>query len=272
MADAPRSDRIGGMALANGLLVHGPHYWAAAVRDADGHTVVATGRKWVLRIGGLDRVPVVRGLARLGESFAVLPAVRRGLPQARFAMEDRRAVAVAAGATLAAAVLRRRTRSVFKQEVIGALLGLAPALVTLRGSRAAVWHAVEHKSIAAYEAGGADAVADAATHAKEHRRCGSNLVLPLMVSTVVGNTLARRIPAGRLPGLRTLITGISIGAAVEVFAFSVRRPGHIVSRVVHTSGHAMQVGFVTREPTADELTVGRAAMEALIDAETGRRR
>ena len=28
--------RLGGMALRNGLLIHGPTHWAAAVRDRDG--------------------------------------------------------------------------------------------------------------------------------------------------------------------------------------------------------------------------------------------
>ncbi|HMM49314.1 MAG TPA: DUF1385 domain-containing protein, partial [Miltoncostaeaceae bacterium] len=252
------------------LLVHGPRHWAAAVRDEDGRVVVAAGHKWTVRVGPLERVPLARGLARLGEAFAVLPAVRRGLPQARFALEDRRTAIVAAGATVAAFILRRRTRSVLAQETIGAVLGLVPMLITMRGSRAAVWHAVEHKSIAAYEAAGPAGIEHAAGQAKEHRRCGSTLVLPLMVSTIVGNTLARRLP-GRLPGVRMAISAISIGAAVEVFAFASRRPAHPLARVVHGAGHAMQAGFVTREPTADELLVGRAAMDALIDAETGQR-
>jgi len=259
------------MALANGLLVHGPTHWAAAVREDDGRLVVASGRKLVMRAGPLDRMPLVRGLARIGEAFAVLPMVRRALPQARFAMEDGRAATVAGAATVAAIVLRRRTRSVLGQEAIGAVMGLAPALVTLRGSRAAVWHAVEHKSIAAYEAGGPAGVARAADQAKEHTRCGSNLILPLLVSTVLGNTLARRLPLRRIPGARTLVSALSIGAAVEVFAFAARRPRHLLSRVVHGTGHAMQAGFVTREPTADELVVGRAAMDALVQAETGLR-
>jgi uncharacterized protein YqhQ len=37
--------RLGGMALANGLLVHGPTHWAAAVRRADGTIGVASGPK-----------------------------------------------------------------------------------------------------------------------------------------------------------------------------------------------------------------------------------
>ena len=42
-ADGPL--RLGGMALANGLLVHGPSHWAAAIRRADGTVGVASGPK-----------------------------------------------------------------------------------------------------------------------------------------------------------------------------------------------------------------------------------
>lgn len=267
MADPPRSNRLGGMALANGLLVHGPGHWAAAVRDENGKVVVASGRKHLFRAGPLTDLPLARGLVRLGEAFAVLPSVRRGLPQARFAMEDRRAVAGAVGATVVAAIARRRLRWVLAQEAVGAVAGLAPALLTLRGSRAAVWHAVEHKSIAAYESGGADEVAHADVHAKEHDRCGSNLILPLLVSTTIGNTISRTVFKRRALGARTVVSALSIGAAVEVFSFSARRPEHPLSRLVHGVGHAMQSGFATREPSQSDLLVGRAAMEALLRAE-----
>lgn len=267
MADPPRSNRLGGMALANGLLVHGPAHWAAAVRGEDGELIVASGPKRLLRAGPLTDLPLVRGLVRLGEAFAVLPSVRRGLPQARFPMEDGGTIAAAVGATAVAALARRRIPSVLAQEAVGAVAGLAPALVALRGSRAAIWHAVEHKSIAAFEAGGADEVPRAADHAKEHERCGSNLILPLLISTTVGNTVARKLLRRRSIGGRSLVSAVSIGCAVEVFAFSARRPGHPVSRVVHRVGHAMQSGFATREPSEGDLLVGRAAMEELLRAE-----
>jgi uncharacterized protein YqhQ len=255
------------MALANGLLVHGPRHWAAAVRNDDGRVIVASGKKHLFRAGPITDLPLARGLVRLGEAFAVLPAVRRGLPQARFAMEDRRTVTVAIGATVAAAIARRRIRSILAQEAVGALAGLAPAMITLRGSRAAVWHAVEHKSIAAYEAGGADEVANAQDHAKEHERCGSNLILPLVVTSTLGNWVARRAFRGRALGGRALIGAASIGAAVEMFSFSARRPEHPVSRVIHRVGHAVQSGFATTEPCPGDMLVGRAAMEALLRAE-----
>jgi uncharacterized protein YqhQ len=36
---------------------------------------------------------------------------------------------------------------------------------------------------------------------------------------------------------------------------------------VHWSGHAIQAGFVTREPGEDQLAVGRLAMEEILRAE-----
>ena len=83
--------RLGGMALGNGLLVHGPTHWAAAVRDRDDAIVTASGRK--PRIAAVDGVPGVRGVVRLGEAFAVIPLVKRALPQARLPFESRTAAA-----------------------------------------------------------------------------------------------------------------------------------------------------------------------------------
>ena len=63
-----------------------------------------------------------------------------------------------------------------------AVLGLAPAALALRDSQLAAYHGVEHKAIAGYEQG-----KDAAETAKEHDRCGSNLVAPMLISTMAGN-------------------------------------------------------------------------------------
>src|ERR687897_537259 len=78
--------RLGGMALRNGLLVHGPSHWAVAIRADDGSVKVASGHK--PRVTELDRIPGLRGLVRLAESFAVIPLVKKGLPQAKLAFEN----------------------------------------------------------------------------------------------------------------------------------------------------------------------------------------
>ena len=55
--------RLGGMALRNGLLVHGPTHWAAAVRTKTGDVKVASGPK--PRVTFADEIPGLRGLVRL---------------------------------------------------------------------------------------------------------------------------------------------------------------------------------------------------------------
>ncbi|MEA2304537.1 MAG: hypothetical protein QOH43_1817, partial [Solirubrobacteraceae bacterium] len=123
--------RLGGMALRNGLLVHGPTHWAAAVRKADGSIGVASGRKPRLR-GRIAQVPGARGVARLGEAMVVIPLVKRALPEARLPFQDATVLGAMAAATLGGAVLRRRTSGVAGEAALAAV-GLAPSLIALRG-------------------------------------------------------------------------------------------------------------------------------------------
>lgn len=259
------------MALANGLLVHGPTHWAAAVRAKDGQVTVASGRKPRFARGPLADVPLVRGVLRVAEALAVVPAARRGTPGARLAMENVTVVVAMVGSTAVTTLVRRRIRSVMGQEALGAIAGLMPALIALRASDAAMWHGVEHKSIAAYEAGGAAEVANAGAHAKEHSRCGSNLVLPLMAATVLCNTAVRKVVHRPSSGLRLGATAASVGVAVELFSFATRHPDHPVSRVVHAVGHAMQAHLATIEPTHEDMAVGRAAMDEILRLEDAAR-
>src|SRR6476646_8730451 len=180
--------RLGGMALRNGLLVHGPTHWAAAVRDRHGEIRVASGRK--PRVHAVDAVPGVRGVVRLGEAFAVIPLVKKTLPAAKLPFESPAVLGVAAGASIGGAFLRRRLRGA-GGETAAALISLAPAMFALRGGELAQYHGVEHKAIAAYEAPG-DAT-DAADASKEHDRCGSHLVAPMLASNVAGTMLLRRV-------------------------------------------------------------------------------
>lgn len=267
MSKADDTPRLGGMALANGLLVHGPTHWAAAVRNGSGEIVVSSGAKPQLTRGPLGKIPIVRGALRMIESVAVVPVARLGTPGSRLAMENLRVVAAVAGSAVVSSIVRRTTRSPFIQEAVGALTGLAPAVATLRGSAAARWHAVEHKSIAAYEAGGPSEVARAAAHPKEHMRCGTNLVLPLLIFNVVINTTIRRLSPAPSAGVRMAGSALSMGAAVELFAFAHRRPNHPVARAVHRVGHTIQARFATEEPGPGEMVVGRAAMDEILRAE-----
>jgi uncharacterized protein YqhQ len=254
--------RLGGMALRNGLLVHGPTSWAAAVRRADGTIATASGRKPRVALP-VDGVPGARGVVRLAEAMAVLPLVRRALPEARLPWQDVRVLGTAAAVTAGGALLRRRVRGT-GGELAVAGLSLLPSLVALRGGDLAAYHGVEHKAIAAYEQG-AD---DAREAAKEHDRCGSHLMAPLLAGNVVGTALLKATVERPGPIAGGLVSLASLGVAVEVFAWSERHSGTRTARLLRRPGHELQRALGTREPDEAQLDVGRAALAEILRAES----
>jgi len=258
-AGAPKL-RLGGMALRNGLLVHGPTHWAAAVRNKQGEIAVASGKK--PRVRGVDGVPGLRGLARLAEAFAVIPLVQRALPAARLPFQDAGVLAVAGATALAGNALRRRVGGTGGEAVAG-VVSLAPALFTLTRGDVASYHGVEHKAIAAYEQGAPDAE-DAS---KEHERCGSNLVAPMLAANVAGNALLKRVVARPGPVGAAAVALGSMAAAVEIFAWSERHAGTGLSRALRRPGYELQRTLGTREPDDRQLEVGRAALGEILRVE-----
>src|SRR5213080_190568 len=183
--------RLGGMALQNGVLVHGPTAWAAAVRAPTGELKVAGAKKRFVA-ARLDR-PVMRGPARLVEAIAILPDVRRRLPEARLPFERPAASELASG-----------------------LLSFAPAAYALRGSELAAYHGAEHVSIGSYEHG--------EVRAKEHERCGSHLLGPFVATSVLGGSLVARLPRTVRGPARAVASLGALAAATELFAWMVRNP------------------------------------------------
>jgi len=258
--------RLGGMALRNGLLVHGPTHWAAAVRTADGELKVASGRKPDLGGRASERIPGVRGVVKLAEAMAVIPLVKRALPEARLPMQDVKTLgsmgaAALAGQAIRTAGQRQPGRRTAGREVAVALVSLTPALLALRSGDLAAYHGVEHKAIAAYEEG-----SDAAEAEKEHDRCGSHLVAPMLAAAAVGNVAVRR--AGlRGPAAEAAVGLGSAAVAVEVFAWGERHPHSAFTRMMRRPGFEIQRVVGTREPTEEQLEVGRAALEEILRVE-----
>src|SRR3954466_10235445 len=248
--------RLGGMALRNGLLVHGPTHWAAAVRTRDGEIKVASGLKPRLGAGAIEQVPGLRGVAKLAEAMAVIPLVKRALPDAKLPMQDPRTLAAMGAVSLTAHAIRRpgAARTAGREAAV-ALLSVAPALLALRQGELASWHGVEHKSIAAYEQDGA--VEEAA---KEHDRCGSHLVAPMLSTTIAGTVAARK--AGlRGPAVDGAIALGSVAVAVEIFGWSERHSESALARAFRRPGNELQRAVGTREPGEEQLKVGRIAMD-----------
>jgi uncharacterized protein YqhQ len=268
--------RLGGMALRNGLLVHGPTHWAAAVRTEGGELKVASGRKPDLGGKASERLPGIRGVVKLAEAMAVIPLVKRALPEARLPMQDLRTLGAMGAAALGGQAIRsagarssgvrgaggRESRTAGREAAV-ALVSLAPALLALRSGDLAAYHGVEHKAIAGYEEG-----ADAADADKEHDRCGSHLVAPMLTAAALGNVAMRR--AGlRGPAVEAAVGLGSAAVAVEVFAWGERHPDSALTRMLRRPGFEIQRAVGTREPTAEQLEVGRAALAEILRVEGG---
>jgi uncharacterized protein YqhQ len=260
MSDQPL--RLGGMALENGLFLHGPTAWAVAVRDDEGRIRTATGTKRRVegRAGGL---PLARGVLRMGEMFGVLASVRRALPEARFPFTERRVMAaMTLSATAVAALRARGGRPTFRTELASALAGLAPSAVALGSRTLSGYHGAEHKTIGAYEHGGT-----AAEATKEHERCGSHLVGPLLLTTAVANAVTGRLPERSRRAARATGSLAALGVAVEVFAWMDRNRERSLARALARPGHALQRFASTSEPTPDQLEVAERALDELLRAE-----
>jgi len=259
--------RMGGMALDNGLLVYGPKHWAAAVRDKNGQIIVKSGKVPRLR-GPLDRVPGVRGVMRLAESMIVVPLVRLKLPQARLPFENAQVVGTAAATMAITLAVRKRSKRGVGSEAALSVLGMAPALISLKAGDTAQYHGVEHKAIAAYELGGDPtdaAVIEAA--AKEHERCGSHLVAPMMLAGIAGDAMMRQVVAKPGPIAQMSVGLAGAATSIEMFAYAERHPGSTFAKIFRAPGFKLQEAIGTREPTPEQIEVGRAAITALLEAE-----
>src|SRR5512133_28226 len=258
MADEPI--RLGGMALANGVLVHGPTSWAVAARLPDGRLEIAAERKRFRASEVMN--PLLRGPSRLAEAIALLPTAKRRLPAAKLPFEKPRVLtAMIAGAAVTQIARGSKSLSPAAREIVAAIASLAPAAVALRSSELAAYHGAEHIAIGTYEHG--------ETRAKEHERCGSHLVGPLLVSSAVGGALAARAPEHLRGPARAAAQVGAVGVATELFSWMVRNPDNGLARALAKPGHELQPRLATGAPTPEQLEVAEAALAACLELEHG---
>jgi len=254
--------RLGGMALSNGVLVHGPTAWACAIRTDEGEVKVTSARKRLFAPG--VQQPFLRGPLRLAEAFAMLPELRRRLPEARLPFERPSVLAATLASALTVQVVRRSPKlGDAARELLSGALSLAPAMLALRGGELAAYHGAEHVSIGTYEHG--------ETRAKEHERCGSHLIGPLLAASAAGNLVASRAPAHLRGPARTASSVAAVGVAVEVFAWMTKHPRHPLAKALAKPGHELQHRIATAEPSPEQLEVAEAALAACLELEHGDR-
>ena len=269
--------RLGGMALRNGLLIHGPTSWAAAARAARRRDRGRVGPEADASPAGRSaRLPLLRGPLRLAEAFAVIPIARRGLPSARLPFEDPRVLAVGARHGGAQRRLIRRLRPGDRRAArpLIAALGVLPAAdraARPRPGRLPRGRAQGDRRLRARQLDPADAP-------KEHERCGSNLIAPAagalggrpaVVERLVRESGAAARGAGRdRPASRRRSRCSPTPSARRIPP---------LGRAIHAAGHEIQRARLDpradrgaargrRRPPSQEILTGRDAATRLVQA------
>jgi hypothetical protein len=186
--------------------------------------------------------------------------VRKALPQVRFPFERPAVLGSILASGLAARTLRRSgLLSAGSRELAAGAVTLVPAALALRGPDLAAYHGAEHVSIGTYETG--------APAPKEHPRCGSQLIAPLLASSLVANVAVSRFPRAVRGVARLAGTTAAVGASIELFSWMSRNPGHPLARALARPGFELQRRFSTSEPTSAQVEVADAARDACLALE-----
>ena len=244
---APSLPRLGGMARADGVVIVSERYWAFAGVDG----TLREGRM-PSPPATLRRVPLIRGLLRLGASLSPL---FRGAGVAR--RRERLFLAVAVLAPLALVFAPDRVSL-----VVGIALTAGLLLWLLRG-RTLFLHGAEHRAIAAAEQRSLGATwAGLARPSRFSARCGTNFAALLMPVATLGQRFWP-LPTAALTPL--VVTVLSLAVTMELWQL-VQASTHRAARAFLLPGLALQ-RVTTREPTVDETRVALTAVASVLQRE-----
>jgi len=244
-ADAAASvPRLGGMARPDGVVIVSERHWAFAGRDGSlREGTMPALPEWI------HRVPLARGLARLGLSLA--PLFRRSGVAGR---KEKPLLAAALLAPFLLFVLPGPWRT-----PIGVAATLALAVWMLRG-RTLRLHGAEHRAIAAVEERRLCATWEGAVRpSRFSARCGTNFAALALPMTWLAD---RFWPLA--PGLWTpvAVTAVALAATMEIWRVAQLRQ----LRVLLVPGLALQ-RLSTREPTLEETRVALRAAASVLERE-----
>ena len=249
------------MALANGVLVHGPNSWACAVRHPDGRLEVASDHKRYRASGVTNPLPARPGPP--AEAIALLPQVRRRMPwraaplraAPRPDRDDRRRDRDPDHPRLARALAcgegsRRRDR------VARAGRRCAPQLRARRLPRRRA-HRDRHLRARRGAPRRSTSAAARISWARSSGRSRSGTSSRRALRGSSGSRRAGWRRSARSPFRPRSSRGWS------------RNPDHPVSRALAKPGHEIQHRLATAEPTPEQLEVAEAALAACLELENG---
>jgi uncharacterized protein YqhQ len=89
----------------------------------------------------------------------------------------------------------------------------------------------------------------------------------MIASNIAGAAVLRRLVSSPGPLAGGAVALAATGAAVEVFAWCERHADSAASRALRRPGYELQRAVGTREPTSEQLDVGRAALAEILRLE-----
>ena len=251
-ADASaRLPRLGGMARPNGVVIASQRYWAFAATDGSLYEGTTPGRA-----RALQRVPLLRGLVRLGAAMS--PLFRgRGVARGR----ERILLALALIAPFSFSILPDPL-----QLVAGGAVAVGLLAWLMRG-RTLNLHGAEHRAIAAAEERRlCETWAGAARPSRFAARCGTNfavLVLPVAAFAQAAWPLPFTVYTPFALALLSLAVTMELWLAIE-------SSGRRVLRAFLLPGLGLQ-RVTTREPSLDETRLALHATASVLERELAER-
>jgi uncharacterized protein YqhQ len=289
------SQPIGGQAVLEGVMMRGPSAWSVAVRKPDGDIAevnqpiasVLLRHRWL-------RIPVIRGIVALGEALTI--GFRALAISANYAAQQegedgevkteltRGQLLFAFGIAIGFALILFKVSpalitSWLPVESTGAFVvveGLVRVTIFIGYllvisllpdlKRVFQYHAAEHKTINAYEAGEELLPERVARYSLLHIRCGTAFLLYVMVIAIFVFAFVGRPGWVGLIASRILLLPIIAGLAYEVIRFAAKHPDNAALRALLAPGLWLQ-RLTTREPTLDQIEVSIRALREVLRLE-----
>ena len=287
----------GGQAILEGVMMRGHRHVAVAVRHPKGHIVTrAEALPHRLHGGITSKIPFVRGMILLWDTMTL--GTRALAFSAQVAAtdeddaeepEDLPAAASVRGTMLStlvfgiglffvapmlvAGIFANQIGNTVLISVVEGLLRLLVLLgylwligVTPKIGRVFAYHGAEHKAVHAQERGLELEPESVQTCSTTHPRCGTALILVVVVVGVVLFALLGHPPLWLRILSRILLVPVLIGLSYEWLRFSAKHFQQFIVRALVWPGLVLQ-SLTTRQPADEQVAVAIAALQAVIAAD-----
>src|SRR5262245_17477195 len=237
------------MARPDGVVIASERFFAFAGRDG---TLLEGDMPRVPRLA--RRIPLVRGIARLGMSLS--PLLRRGGVAGQL---ERLVLFAVVLAPIAFVFLPSRAAL-----VAGIAMSVGLVAWLMRG-RTLYLHGAEHRAIAAAESGLLGRTWEGLTRPSRFSlRCGTNFVALALPMALVADQLWPFAPALWTP---VVVAVLSLGLTMELWR-AVQGSTWPAARAFLVPGLALQ-RLTTREPTIEETRIALTAVASVLRRELG---